>query len=193
LLDRATNICLAFQKQLRTIGTRRTEASSSARRTSRGSWSTSTATGASASASERHLEKTRSSSPLTRAVRPAEVRRPSWLGDVLPRSARTPGGLGRGCRARTGELHHPGSDAACASLGRLRTGDRGRRGALSRVGSAAQCVAGGQRKQGRPAPAKRRSPLASAPPDVPELATWPWIISLQGRRAPVRPPARTAG
>jgi len=37
----------------------------------------------------------------------------------------------------------------------------GRRGALSRVGSAAQCVAGGQRKQVRPAPAKRRSPLAS--------------------------------
>ena len=35
--------------------------------------------------------------------------------------------------------------------------------------------------------------LASAPPDIPELAAWPWVISLQGRRALVRPPARMAG
>jgi hypothetical protein len=76
-----------------------------------------------------------------------------------------------------------------SNISRLRRGSRvswttenqrsGRRGALSRVGSAAQWVAGGQGKQVQHAPAKRRSPLASAPPDVPELATWPWVISLQ--------------
>jgi hypothetical protein len=110
----------------RSAPARRTEAFSSARRTSRGSLSTSTATGASASASRRHLEKTRSSSPLTPSGSgwPRYVARHGWVMYYLDQ-ARTPGGRGRGCRARTGELHHPGSDAAWASLGRLRTGDRG--------------------------------------------------------------------
>jgi hypothetical protein len=64
-------------------------------------------------------------------------------------------------------------------------GDRGDGGALSRVGSAARCVAGGQRKQVRPAPAKRKVTFGLSAARRTELPTWPWIISLQGHRAPV--------